>query len=163
MTDTEINPTPHDSQTPLTDTQLALVGAVVEFAEIKILFIESQQFEKAAVMKRYMDAIQGAATAIAEANARADAAELNFANSRKVELVLAKQYATQRAELEAARADVGRLDKLIAFINVKGADGIRDALWTVVDPDELMEDRMEVVFDRATIDRATKSAPEEGR
>lgn len=156
MTDTEIN-----APTPLTDAQLALVGAVVEFAEMKILFIESQQFEKAAVMKRYMDAIQGTATAIAEANARADAAERNFSLQRDNYIKLYEAvvgdgtFAGTPDALEMATAQRTELEALRA--------ALRQAIveW---EPSSIGRKRWDALLARQQWrDAATKSAPEEGR
>lgn len=58
------------------------------------------------------------------------------------------------ALLTEARKDGQRLDWLLDFITQHGGQGIANMPWTVVDPEELMEDRMEVVFDRAAIDAA---------
>jgi len=65
---------------------------------------------------------------------------------------LARELETVIAEREKLRKDKERLDWLLEFITQHGGNGIAELPWTVVDPEELMEDRMEVVFDRATID-----------
>jgi len=51
------------------------------------------------------------------------------------------------------RADKERLEALMDYIMQHGGDGISALEWSVADPEEIMEDRIEPIFDRATIDR----------
>lgn len=67
---------------------------------------------------------------------------------------LTAQTALASAREDTAREDTARLDWLLDFITQNGGGGIAALQWTVVDPEELMEDRQEVVFDRAAIDAA---------
>lgn len=67
----------------------------------------------------------------------------------------AKQYA---AFLDA-RKDQKRLEWLLAFITAKGSDGISSMLWSLVDPDGAMADRIDLTFDRAAIDAERKRNP----
>lgn len=59
-----------------------------------------------------------------------------------------------QAELAQLRQDKERLEWVMEFITQNGGDGIAKLIWSQVDPEEIMEDRIDLTFDRATIDRA---------
>ncbi len=63
------------------------------------------------------------------------------------------------ASKPAAPTDGEMLTFLCDYITQHGADGLKELLWTVVEEDEgdaLMEDRADLVFDRAAIAAAMK-------
>jgi hypothetical protein len=59
-----------------------------------------------------------------------------------------------RVECERLRKDNERLEWVMEFITQNGSDGIAKLIWSQIDPEEIMEDRIDLTFDRAAIDAA---------
>ncbi len=62
-----------------------------------------------------------------------------------------------RADPKPEDTDTARLDWLLDFITQNGGNGIASMKWSVVDPEEIMGDRIELVFDRSVIDKAREA------
>lgn len=90
------------------------------------------------------------------------AANLEQQTEGVVQPFVAKWIRKRTAECERLRKDKERLDWVMEFITRHGGDGIAKLIWSQVEPEEIMEDRIDLTFDRVAIDAAMQpSEPKE--